>query len=67
MVTAQDTSTCCGAPVESVDEQLSEDIAKGRAAKLVSVHKDVLVACPLCYQNLSPHIESIHDIAEVIR
>jgi len=67
MVTAQDTSTCCGAPVESVDEELSEKIAKARAMKLTSVHKNVLVACPLCYQNLSPHVESIRDIAEVIR
>ena len=67
LVTSQDTSTCCGAPVESVDEQLSEEIAKRRAAKLTSVHKDVLVACPLCYQNLSPHIDSIRDIAEVVR
>ncbi len=67
MVTAQDTSTCCGAPVESVNEELSERMAKARATKLTSVHQDVLVACPLCYQNLSPHIESIRDIAEVIR
>jgi Fe-S oxidoreductase len=67
MVTAQDTSTCCGAPVESVDEELSEQIAKDRAAKLLSVHRDILVACPLCYQNLSPYIGSIRDVAEVIR
>lgn len=66
MVTAQDTATCCGAPIEAVDERLSERIAKGRAERLISVHKDVLVACPLCYQNLSPYIDSIHDVAEVI-
>lgn len=67
LVTAQDTSTCCGAPVESVDESLSERIAKERAAKLVSVSKDIMVACPLCYQNLSPYASSIRDIAEVVR
>ena len=67
LVTAQDTSTCCGAPVESVNEKLSEEIAKRRAAKLTAVHKDVLVACPLCYQNLSPYVDSIRDIAEVVR
>jgi len=67
MVTAQDTSTCCGAPIETIDEELSERIAKARAIKLTSVKENVLVACPLCYQNLSPHIESIRDIAEVIR
>ncbi len=67
MVTAQDTSTCCGAPIESVDEKLSEDIARRRAEKLLSVHRDVLVACPLCYQNLSPFVESMRDIAEVVK
>lgn len=65
MVTAQDTSTCCGAPVESANEELSERIARARAAKLSSVCQDVLVACPLCYQNLSPYVKSLHDIAEV--
>ena len=67
MVTAQDTSTCCGAPIESVDEELSERIARRRASKLASVHRDVLVACPLCFQNLSPYVDSIQDVAEVIR
>lgn len=66
MVTAQDTSTCCGAPVEAVSEDLSERIAKARAAKLTSVCEDVLVACPLCYQNLSPYVKSVRDIAEVV-
>lgn len=66
MVTAQDTSTCCGAPIEAVDVALSEGIAKARAAKLLSVHKDIVVACPLCYQNLSPYAESVRDVAEVI-
>jgi Fe-S oxidoreductase len=66
LVTAQDTSTCCGAPVESVSEELSERIASLRAAKLQSVCADVLVVCPLCYQNLSPYVKSIHDIAEVM-
>jgi Fe-S oxidoreductase len=66
MVTAMDTSTCCGAPVESVSEGLSEQIAKARAEKLSSVCEDILVACPLCYQNLSQYSKSIQDIAEVI-
>jgi Fe-S oxidoreductase len=66
MVTAQDTSTCCGAPVESINEELSEKIAALRATKLRSVCEDVLVACPLCYQNLSPYVKSMRDIAEVI-
>ena len=66
MVTAQDTSTCCGAPVESINEGLSEKIARERATKLLSVCKEVLVACPLCYQNLSPYVKSVRDLAEVI-
>lgn len=67
MVTAEDTSTCCGAPVESVDEEFSEAIAKRRAARLLSVHGNVLVTCPLCYHNLSPYVKSVQDIVEVIR
>lgn len=66
MVTAPDTSMCCGAPVESLSQQLSESIAKMRGSQLNSVFDDVLVACPLCYQNLSPYVRSIHDVAEVI-
>lgn len=66
MVTAQDTSTCCGAPVESINEELSEKIARERATKLLSVCEEVLVACPLCYQNLSPYVKSVRDLAEVI-
>jgi Fe-S oxidoreductase len=66
MVTAQDTSTCCGAPIESINEELSERIAGARAAKLRSVCGDILVACPLCYQNLSPFVKSVRDIAEVV-
>jgi Fe-S oxidoreductase len=66
MVTAQDTSTCCGAPVESVNEELSEQIAALRATRLQTVCEDILVACPLCYQNLSPYAKSVQDIAEVI-
>lgn len=66
MVTAQDTSICCGAPIESVSDDLSEEIARARSSALLKVHDEILVACPLCYQNLSPHIKSIRDIAEVI-
>jgi Fe-S oxidoreductase len=66
MVTAYDTATCCGAPVESINEELSEKIARARAAKLQSVFEAVLVACPLCHQNLSPYVKSIRDIAEVV-
>jgi Fe-S oxidoreductase len=66
MVTAQDTSICCGAPIESVSEELSEEIAKTRASGLSKVHEEILVSCPLCYQNLSPHVKTIRDIAEVI-
>ena len=66
MVTAEDTATCCGAPIESLSEGLSERIAQARAAKLSSVCGDVLVACPLCYQNLAPYVKGMRDIAEVV-
>lgn len=66
MVTAEDTATCCGAPIESLSEELSERIAQVRAAKLSSVCEEVLVACPLCYQNLAPYVKAVRDIAEVV-
>ena len=66
LVTAQDTATCCGAPVESVDEPLSEELALNRATRLLSICDKILVACPLCYQNLAPYAASVSDLAEVI-
>jgi len=66
LVTAEDIGTCCGAPIESLSEELSERIAQSRAAKLSSVCEEVLVACPLCYQNLAPYVKSVSDIAEVV-
>lgn len=66
MVTGKEYGTCCGGPLGPVDIDLSERIARNRAGKLLSVSKNVLVACPLCYQNLSPHVPGIRDLAEVI-
>lgn len=66
MVTSREYGTCCGGPLGPVDIGISESIAEKRAEKLRNVHPQVLVACPLCYQNLSPHVENIKDIAEVI-
>lgn len=66
MVTSREYGTCCGGPLGPVDLTLSDKIAEDRASKLKTVSSDVLVACPLCYQNLSPHIPGLKDIAEVI-
>ncbi|MEM0130377.1 MAG: (Fe-S)-binding protein [Thermoplasmatales archaeon] len=67
MVTSREYGTCCGGPLGPVDLSLSDSIAEYRSKKLLSVSENVLVACPLCYQNLAPHIPHIKDVAEVIR
>ena len=66
MVTSREYGTCCGGPLGTVNLDLSDRIAADRASKLLSVSENVLVACPLCYQNLSPHVKNLRDIAEVI-
>ena len=67
MVTSREYGTCCGGPIGPVDVGLSDRIAEDRANKLKKVSSNVLVACPLCYQNLSPHLDNIKDIAEVVQ
>ncbi len=67
MVTSREYGTCCGGPLGPVDINLSDEIAKMRARDLLSVSENVMVACPLCYQSLAPHVRNIKDIAEVIR
>jgi Fe-S oxidoreductase len=66
MVTGRETAMCCGSPVGVVSPELSEKIAAHRAEKLSAVGHRVMLMCPMCYQNLSPHIQDVSDIAEVI-
>ena len=66
MITSRDLGTCCGGPLGPVNMDLSDSIAKYRAEKLLSVSQNVMVACPLCYQNLKPYVSSMKDVAEVI-
>ena len=66
MVTNRDLGTCCGGPLGPVNMDLSDSIAKYRAGKLLSVSQNVMVACPLCYQNLKPYVSNMKDVAEVI-
>lgn len=67
LTTSRRYGTCCGGPLGTVDFRLSGKIAEDRARHLISLSKDVLVACPLCFENLSPHIAGVRDIAEVIQ
>ncbi len=67
MVTGRETSMCCGSPVGSVSPDLSERIASFRSSRLSSVGERVMVMCPMCYQNLRPHLNDIFDFAEVIK
>lgn len=66
LITGKDMGSCCGGPLALVSTKDSEDISKSRAEKLLSVNENVLVMCPLCYQNLSPYVNNIKDIAEVV-
>ena len=66
MVTSRDLGTCCGGPLGPVNMDLSDSIAKYRVEKLLSVSQNVMVACPLCYQNLKPYVSGMKDLAEVI-
>lgn len=66
VVTSRQYGTCCGGPLGPVDLELSEKVAEDRAKRLKSISENVLVACPLCYQNLHSHVGKIRDIAEVI-
>ncbi|MBX8631468.1 MAG: (Fe-S)-binding protein [Thermoplasmata archaeon YP2-bin.285] len=67
IVTGKGTSMCCGFPVGIVDRILSERIAGLRAEKLSSVSENVMVLCPLCFQNLHERISNVVDFAEVFR
>ncbi len=64
-VTGKGSGFCCGGPAGPLNDDLSDSIAKARAASLKAVYDNVLVACPLCYVNLEPYC-NIKDIAEVI-
>jgi Fe-S oxidoreductase len=66
IVTGQGTSMCCGAPVGAVNRELSERIAQARSSALLKVSDSILVACPLCYQNLAAFADDVKDIMEVI-
>jgi Fe-S oxidoreductase len=66
LVTGKETSMCCGSPLAPINKEVSEKIAKTRAEALKSVSSKVLLACPFCYANLSPYVES-YDFAEVVK
>jgi len=66
-VTANETALCCGGPLGPVDFELSNKIAALRSKQLSKLGVPVLVACPLCYSNLSEHMSGIKDIAEVMQ
>jgi len=66
LVTGKDTSYCCGSPIKPVNPELSDKIAKARAEQLTRLSKNVVVVCPMCYANLSKHVENVKDLAEVI-
>ncbi|MGC8608514.1 MAG: heterodisulfide reductase-related iron-sulfur binding cluster [Thermoplasmata archaeon] len=64
-VTGKGSGFCCGAPLGPLNDRISNEIAMARAKDLKKVSENVLVACPLCYANLSEYAD-VKDIAEVI-
>jgi Fe-S oxidoreductase len=67
LVTASETALCCGGPLGPVDVELSDSVSAIRSRQLSRLGVPVLVACPLCYSNLSAHLTRVYDIMEVMR
>jgi len=44
---------CCGGPIEMLYPELSHRVAFMRMKELQAVGKSIVVACPICYANLS--------------
>lgn len=65
LITGRETSSCCGGPVAPVDSTVSEKIAQRRSKDLMKLADTVVVSCPFCYVNLSPHVRVV-DMAEVL-
>jgi len=66
LTTSKEMGSCCGGPLSLISVNDSDGIARLRSEQLLKVNKNVIVMCPLCYQNLHPYIENIKDLAEVI-
>lgn len=68
-VTGVSTSMCCGGPVESINPSLSNKVARLRIDALSKLSNNVVVACPICYANLSRNSGGrvkVLDLAEVL-
>ncbi len=68
-VTGISTSMCCGGPVESIKPSLSNKVARSRVESLSRLSSNIVVACPICYANLSRNSNDrvkILDLAEVL-
>lgn len=44
---------CCGGPIEMLFPELSHKVAETRMKELQAINKNIVVACPICYANLS--------------
>ncbi|ABO08649.1 (Fe-S)-binding protein [Pyrobaculum calidifontis] len=66
-ITGRETSGCCGGPAESIMPELTRKIAMDRAAKLSKLSRTAVVACPICFVNLSrTGAIEVRDMAEVL-
>lgn len=68
-ITGVSTSMCCGGPIESINPSLSNKVARIRISYLSKLSTNVVVACPICYANLSRNNDGsvrIIDLAELL-
>ncbi len=66
LITSKEMGLCCGGPLGIISENDSGKIAEIRYNQLRSLNENILVACPLCYENLSKFSKNVKDIAEVV-
>ncbi|AAT42986.1 (Fe-S)-binding protein [Picrophilus oshimae] len=66
LITSKEMGFCCGGPLGIISEKDSEGVAELRYKQLSSLNENILVACPLCYENLSKFSKNVKDIAEVV-
>lgn len=68
-VTGQATSMCCGGPVESINPNLANMVAKTRVSTLAKLSANIVTVCPICFANLyrnKPDGVNIVDLAELL-
>jgi Fe-S oxidoreductase len=56
---------CCGGPIEMLFPELSHRVAETRMKELQNVDRNIVVACPICYANLSRVAQKDVDVKDL--